>query len=277
MVQENEPGDQPPSSNQNPDEGTPGEGLPNDGLPNDGLIDRLRSGQLSLPLLGGIAAVIVVGIILLVVALGGGGSESTPEDSEHAGLKTPEADVTVEATIDLNRPTATGVGQLETIGAGDRFVIASIGVDAAISYHKVPPSGAMPDPDGPDDIAYYDFSNFEGFGGAPGLGGNGVFSGHVDSGRKACKNGTVPPPCTAVLWDLEKLKKGDIIEVRINGATHKYAVTSNEPVSESGNFDPIVRSTQTESITIISCNGDFNRTTGRYDDRQVVTAEKVPA
>jgi LPXTG-site transpeptidase (sortase) family protein len=168
---------------------------------------------------------------------------------------------------------------LTSIGPADRFVVPKFGIDAPLTYRRVeaegPHSGEMPNPEGPDDVAYYDFSAFEGLGGGPGLGGNAVFAGHVDSGHKACKNGRVPPPCTAVLWDISEVKPGDVVEIHVSGTVHKYAVKSNTPVSAKSDFSPIVASTATESITVITCGGDFNRATGEYDDRQVVTAERV--
>jgi len=254
---------------------------PRDDSPLTALVAKLRSGQLPLPLLGAGAAVIVIGVILAAVALGGGSSSEgeEPDDPFHAGLLTPDIQPTPEATIDLNRPTATAIGHLNEVGAGDRLVIPKIGVDAHLVYYKVKRTedgrGVMPDPQTPDEIAYYDFSDFPGMGGGPGLGGNAIFSGHVDSGRKACKNGTVPPPCTAVLWDMRDLRPGDIIEVHLSGKVYKYAVTSNQPVPEDSNFDPIFASTAKESLTLITCAGNFNRSTGRYTDRQVVTAEIV--
>jgi hypothetical protein len=266
MVQDNEPGAPPPNpvENQNPIKT---------------FIDSIRNGQLSLPLIGGIAAVVVVGIILVVVALGGGGGEGSSDDSgpqaDFAGLKT--AQPTPEATIDLARPTAAA-GHLENVGASDRLVIKRFNIDAPLTYRKVPANGVMPNPDGPDDVAYYDFSGFENLGGAPGLGGNAVFAGHVDSGSKPCKNGSVPPPCTAVLWDLNDIRVGDEIEVHVDGKVFTYKVTSNQPVSASANdgtWDRIVTSTAKESLTIITCGGDFNRATREYTNRQVVTAERV--
>jgi LPXTG-site transpeptidase (sortase) family protein len=266
MVQDNEPGDQPPNPTDTQN-------------PLKALIESVKTGQLSMPLIGGIAAVIVVGIILLVVALGGGGGEGSNNgdsaDADHGGLQT--AQPTPEATIDLARPTATA-GHLTSVGPQDRLVIKAFNIDAPLTYRKVPPNGVMPNPDGPDDIAYYDFSDFENLGGAPGKGGNSVFAGHVDSGSKACKNGTVPPPCAAVLWDLNDIKVGDVIEVQVSGETFQYKVTSNQPVSASlndGTWDRIVTSTATESITIITCGGDFNRQTREYTNRQVVTAERI--
>jgi LPXTG-site transpeptidase (sortase) family protein len=235
-----------------------------------------------LPLVGGIAAVVVVGVILVVLALGGGGDGENPTadratpEGDFAGLLTDQP--TPEATIDLARPTATA-GHLTAVGPQDRLVIKKFNVNAPLTYRQVPPNGVMPNPDGPDDIAYYDFSNFENLGGGPGLGGNAVFAGHVDSGTKACKNGTVPPPCQAVLWDLNDLLVGDEIEIQVSGQVIRYKVTSNQPVPATlndGTWDRIVSSTAQESLTIITCGGDFNRETREYTNRQVVTAERIP-
>jgi LPXTG-site transpeptidase (sortase) family protein len=231
-------------------------------------------------IIGGLVAVVVIGIVLVVVAMGGGsdnkgsgnGADTQPL---HAGLKTEADQPTPEATIDLTRPTPTAIvdQNITSVGAGDRFVISKFGVNAPLSYKVVGPDGQMPNPDGPDDVAYYNFSAWPGKGGAPGKGGNAVFAGHVDSGSKACKGGTKPPPCEAVLWDLNQLKVGDEIEVQLSGVSYKYSVTSNQPVSaNNAPWDTIVGTTANESITIITCGGDFNRDTHEYNNRQVVTA-----
>jgi LPXTG-site transpeptidase (sortase) family protein len=236
-------------------------------------------------IIGGLLAVIVIGIILVVVAKGGGGSKNNngggsnggDDANLHAGLKTEADQPTPEATIDLTRPTPTAIvdQNITSVGAGDRFVISKFGVNAPLSYKVVGPDGQMPNPDGPDDVAYYNFSAWPGKGGAPGKGGNAVFAGHVDSGAKACHNGTKPPPCEAVLWDLNQLKVGDEIEIQLSGVSYKYSVTSNQPVSaNNAPWDSIVGSTAQESITIITCGGDFNRDTHEYNNRQVVTATK---
>jgi LPXTG-site transpeptidase (sortase) family protein len=255
---------------------------PKNDNPLQALIEQVRSGQLPLPLLGGIAAVVVVGIILVVVALGSGGgddnggSTATRPTAESGGLQTSRP--TPAATIDLARPTAQPAGHWTDVGPDFKFVISKFGIEAPLTYRKVPPTGVMPNPEGPDDVAYYDFSDFEHFGGAPGLGGNSIFAGHVDSGSKACQNGTVPPPCEAVLWDLNLLDVGDIIEIHANGEVYQYEVQTNEPVSASlgdGTWDQIVSSTEEETLTIITCGGDFNRETHEYNNRQVVTATRV--
>jgi LPXTG-site transpeptidase (sortase) family protein len=110
------------------------------------------------------------------------------------------------------------------------------------------------------------------------MGGNAVFAGHVDSGFKPCHNGTVKPPCEAVLWDLNKLANGDEIDVTVSGVTYQYSVASNQPVSdEGGDWASILASTPQEQITIITCGGDFNPQTHNYDKRQVVTAVRLPS
>jgi len=234
-------------------------------------------------IIGALLAVVVIGIIVAVIALGGGGSSKkgggNGGDTEplHAGLKTDADQPTPEATIDLTRPTPTAIvdQNLTAVAPGDRFIISKFGVNAPLSYKVVGPDGQMPNPDGPDDVAYYNFSAWPGKGGAPGKGGNAVFAGHVDSGSKACKGGTKPPPCEAVLWDLNQLKVGDEIEIQLSGVSYKYSVTSNQPVSaNNAPWDTIVGSTAQESITIITCGGDFNRDTHEYNNRQVVTASK---
>jgi LPXTG-site transpeptidase (sortase) family protein len=232
-------------------------------------------------LLGAAAVVLAFGMLLVVACGGGGGSGDGEVDGEptveggSGGLADDTPQPTVEATIALDRP-AGQAEHLTSVGPNDRLVIPKLGVNATLSYKKVGPDGAMPDPNGPDDVAYYDFSNFPGLGGAPGKGGNAVFSGHVDYGRGPCKNGTVPPPCTAVFWDLKDLRMGDEIEVHVGGTVHRYRVTGNQPVNAAtADWNKLVGSTAQESITMITCGGDFDRNTREYNNRQVVTAVRI--
>lgn len=237
-----------------------------------------------LPVIGGAAALVVIAIIIVGVALSSGGGDdnttgvtggsggivaqrSPTPTAVHGGLQT--AQPTPQATADLTQPTAVA----ENLNAIDgRFRIPKFNVDAPLTYRAVGTDGIMPNPEGPDDVAYYDFSAWPGKGGRPGAG-NPVFAGHVDSGREPCDNGTEPPPCTAVLWDLNNLALGDEIHLVVDGTLYKYAVTSNEPVdAASGPWDQIVSATAEPSLTIITCGGDFNRETGEYDKRQVVKA-----
>jgi len=252
MVQENRPGD-------------PGPGNP--------ASERRR---FPLPLIGALGGAAAMGLILVLVTLSGGGGDDSPRsDGEHAGLAD-DVEPTAEATIDLARATVVANNNPTSVSADDRLVIPKFGVNAPLTLKTVGLDGVMPNPDGPDDSAFYDFSAWPGKGGAPGKGGNAIFSGHVDSGRVACKNGSVPPPCQAVFWDINGLRIGDEIEVHLSGTVHKYRVTSNQPIHAStGPWDQIVSSTAQESITLITCGGDFNRETREYNNRQVVTAVRI--
>lgn len=246
----------------------------------------LLAAKRRLPLLGGIAAAAVVGVIVAVVAFASGSENGDPAEQavasptavagESGGLAADVSRPTEGPPLDLNRETTDENLNMTSVGPDDRFIIPKIGVDAPLTYRSVGLDGVMPNPEGPDDVAYYDFSAWPGKGGAPGIGGNALFAGHVDSGSKPCNNGTVPPPCQAVLWDLTNLKVGDEIQVRVNGETYTYSVVSNQPVdAATGPWDEIVTATAKESITIITCAGNFNRETRSYSDRQVLVAERI--
>jgi LPXTG-site transpeptidase (sortase) family protein len=236
----------------------------------------------AVPLLGA-AAVLLVVVGIVAIALGSGNGEDGSRAGaqptaigEGGGLATTLP--TPEATMDPDRETTVidRNPEIPIPQEGDRLVIAKFGIDAPLSYKVVGPDGVMPNPNGPDDVAFYDFSGFEGLGGFPGQGGNVVFSGHVDSGRVACRNGTVPPPCQAVFWDISNMRVGDEVEVIVSGVSHRYRVTSNQALhAVNTDWSKVVASTREESITLITCGGDFNRTTGEYSHRQVVVGVKV--
>jgi LPXTG-site transpeptidase (sortase) family protein len=222
--------------------------------------------------LGGLVLVLlIVGVVALSTR--GGKKETQPPPFAEADFPT----ATPEPTPEPPPPPPPAVFQdpnLTEIPADSRIIINKIGVNAPLVLKTVGLNGVMPDPDNPDDIAYYNFSAHPGFGGGPGRGGNSVFAGHVDSGYKPCKNGTVKAPCIAVLYSLKNLKAGDEIEIRVAGQSYMYQVASNEAVdAHSGAWDKIVASTPQESVTIITCAGTFKA--GEYNNRQVVTAVRV--
>jgi LPXTG-site transpeptidase (sortase) family protein len=174
-------------------------------------------------------------------------------------------------------PTATPV--VPGTGPADRIVIPDARVNAPITLKQVPPGGgALPSPNGPDDVVFYDFQAFPGLGGYPGSGARIVMSGHVDYGGGRCKNGTVPPPCTAVFWDLTDLQNGDFIELHLTDGVHRYRVTDSDNIgpNEQAKWDEVWKATPQETIALITCGGDFNRQTREYDSRHVVYGERIP-
>lgn len=156
-------------------------------------------------------------------------------------------------------PTPTGVPPSEAPVA--RLVIPKIGVDAPVQVKGVDPDGVMQAPDGPWNVAWYDFSS------KPGFGGNVVFSGHVDYRN-------VGP---AVFWDLGDLQQDDVVEVRLeDGTVYRYRVVAKETFdASSAPIDRIVGPTPVESVTIITCAGTFDASTRQYDRRLVVRAERI--
>jgi sortase (surface protein transpeptidase) len=251
--------------------------------PEEQLPDQAGNGSEAPPLTrrplavaGAFGAVVIVGIILVAVALGGGGGNDDGKRSGGSANAGIAEQATPQATIDLARPTAAPTGNLNVPSIEGRMLIPKIGVDAPLSYKVVGTDGLPPNPNGPDDIAYYDLTAWPGKGGAPGIGGNAVFAGHVDWGAQhgvGCKNNTVRPPCQAVLWDLGKLAVGDEIRVNANGGSYRYRVTANDVVNATtAPWEEIYASTAKETLTLITCTGVF---TGEYDKRVVVTAERV--
>jgi LPXTG-site transpeptidase (sortase) family protein len=148
---------------------------------------------------------------------------------------------------------------------GDRIIIPKIGVDAPFSYKVVPGSGQMPNPNGPDDVAYYDFGAWPGMGGLPGVGGNVVVAGHVDYINYG----------PAVFWDLNTLTVGDRVQIRLkDGTLIEYAIEFNKNIEAAdADWTAIVAGTADESITLITCGGEFSA--GHYTSRQILWGRRV--
>ncbi len=144
-----------------------------------------------------------------------------------------------------------------------RIVIPAIGVNAPVVVKSIDPDGVMQAPDTPTDVAWYDFTSL------PGSGGNIVLAGHVDFA------GVGP----AVFWDLWRLGMGDIIQLHVvDGSVVVYQVVSTETVVEAhAPVEQIVGPTPDEVVTLITCAGNYNPVTGRYDQRLIVRAERRPA
>jgi LPXTG-site transpeptidase (sortase) family protein len=221
-----------------------------------------------------VVALVAVGVALAMSG-GGNGTEtaavptSTPRPSPSPSpvpSSTPVPSPTIPPVVPGNNPD-------------DRLVIEKANVDAPITLKAVPANGGpLPSPNGADDVVYYDFAGFPGLGGYPGAGGTIVISGHVDYGIGYCHNGTLPPPCTAVFWDLSKLENGDIIEIHLSNGVHRYKVTGSDNIGadDQEKWNDVWKSAEgTERVVLITCGGDFNRDTHEYDKRHVVYAELI--
>lgn len=177
-------------------------------------------------------------------------TESTGDPTSPAGAGSPPT------AIRTPTPASSGVPIA-------RIVIPAIGVNAPVVVKSIDPEGVMQAPDTPSDVAWYDFTEL------PGGGGNIVLAGHVDFA------GVGP----AVFWDLWRLEPGDIVQLHlVDGSIALYRVISSEIVEEAtAPVDQIVGPTPAEVVTLITCAGNYNPATGRYDQRLIVRAERVPS
>lgn len=117
-------------------------------------------------------------------------------------------------------------------------------------------NGYMDLPDSPHAVAWYDFTS------KPGMGGNAVFSAHVDYIDYG----------PAVFWNLGKVRPGDGVFVRLrDGALIRYVVTSAQVIPlEALDVAAAIAPTEQESITLITCTGQF--AAGNYSHRVIVHA-----
>ena len=160
----------------------------------------------------------------------------------------------------IDRPDRGSAGfapielQIDTIGLNGPIEIGTI-VD-----------GVMQDPSGPWVVAWYDQL------GKVAAGDNVVMSGHVDYW-------SVGP---AIFWDVPDLGPGDVIRViGEDDQVMEYAVEWSRMFDVATELTPeviqteIVGDTGQESLTLITCGGEFDPATGQYLQRWIVRANQV--
>ena len=156
-----------------------------------------------------------------------------------------------------------------------RIRIPKLGIDAGVSPRYVDGS-VMPTPDGPENVAWYDMSEFPGLGGAPGAGGNAIFGAHVDFNNQvhyADRHFQGP----AIFYSLDHLGPGDVIEIEYQGETLTYQVSWVEQLdAASADWSSIWSGdVATDAITLFTCGGTFDPDAHAYSHRFVVRAERV--
>jgi LPXTG-site transpeptidase (sortase) family protein len=127
--------------------------------------------------------------------------------------------------------------------------------------------GAMGIPVADCDVVRENFSAFPGYGGYPGSGGTTVLAGHVD----------YHPHYEAVFWNLRQVQPATEIDyVNKDGKTIKYSVDWAQAITDP-NYDwaSLAKSSTTESLVLITCDGTFNPDTHEYDRRFVAHATKI--
>lgn len=166
---------------------------------------------------------------------------------------------------DTPRPTATppptATPEPTPYGGGRpvSLSVPAIGVEKAnVVLVGLEPNGAMEAPAGWWDVGWYKY------GPLPGMPGNSVMSGHVDSDHDD----------QAIFRNLQRVKRGDRIIVGMaDGSSRQFIVQSTEiyPFDRSP-IDRIFGADNVPRLNLITCEGNFNRSTKNYDRRLVVYA-----
>lgn len=203
----------------------------------------------------GLAALAAAGVLIVMIATGilDTSSNAAPPDATPFGTPL-DFDHTPQPTEVLPTPSEAAI---------TRLVIEKFGIDAPVQVKGVDENNIMVSPDGPVNVAWYDFS------GKPGHGSNAVFSGHVDYIDYG----------PAVFWHLTDLVAGDRIDVHLeDGTVYSYEVEGLQIYSSAPTQDElrdIVGPATSDVITLITCSGDFNPASGQYDQRAVVRAKRI--
>jgi LPXTG-site transpeptidase (sortase) family protein len=212
------------------------------------------------------ALVFLTAAIVLAVACGGGDKKAS-DASAPGNVATPQVfeatltPATPEAEAAAATPAAPEFPAPKDDARLARLIISTAKIDAPFQVKGRTPRGDMENPDGKDNVAWYDFT------GRPGFGSNAVLSGHVDwyTGEKG------------VFWHLRDLKEGDEVVVKLSdGMELKYKVVHNDVYkTEQAPVEEILGPTAKDSITMITCDGTFDRRSQDYSNRRVVRAERV--
>jgi LPXTG-site transpeptidase (sortase) family protein len=173
--------------------------------------------------------------------------------------------------------TESGLARAEPGGPPTRFVVRrgadspiegfghadghATGIDAPVTVKGVDPNGSMQNPNGPEDVVWYDFTA------RPGQGGNAVFSGHLDYHDYG----------PAVFARLREVAAGDLVEVRLeDGTVQRYVVTMSVLYpADSAPSQEIVGPTGREMVTLVTCGGTWQGRPQGYSHRLVVRADHL--
>ena len=218
-------------------------------------------------LLGALAFFVGLGLIAVAgLSTFSGGSEPDIElrDLGEVPIVIRSETPTSAPASDTETPSPTPVPEPPLNAGGYTMIIDKLGVNAQVDTYGLDPNAVPVVPTGPgaaDVVAWYNFSA------EPGTGSNAVFAGHV----------TWFGP--GVFFSLTSVTNGD--EIRLVGPDGTQLTYVVSDVFQVDAYDPeslqVMRATDEDVITIITCDGDFVDTGdpvygGEYPFRLVVRA-----
>lgn len=188
---------------------------------------------------------------------------------EKEGSERAVAEVAVEdeeEELEEVKPTETEIQEYMVAPDRPRYLtIEKLGVhNARILSMGVNATGELATPNNIFDVGWYESS------GKPGHGGTMVIDGH---------NGG--PHVHGVFKDLPNLVSGDVIKIeRGDGEIYNYRVVENKSVSlsDSNNYMSVATKSPepgVESVTLISCTGEWSQSQKTYLSRQFTRATLI--
>lgn len=211
----------------------------------------------------------VVGLLFLIffirVVTFEAGYYSEKEGSERAVVET-ETEEEEEEELVEEEPTEQEVREYTVAADRPRYLtVEKLGIrNARILPMGVNNKGELDTPRNIYDVGWYDGS------GKPGQGGTMIIDGH---------NGG--PHVLGVFKNLPNLVEGDVIKVeRGDGTIFRYLVVENKSVLLSEADEYMVTAAKSpeigkESVTLISCTGEWSQQQGTYLSRQFARAVLV--
>lgn len=211
--------------------------------------------------LAALAIALAMGLVALGIAAGGHG----PDQGQ--GQAAPSAAAPAPAPVPP-APAASAAPAVVALTAPERgdlhpteVRLPTLDVRSTLVDLDVGPDGSLTPPADPDRAGWYVR------GAVPGLPGPTVIAGHVDSQAGP-----------AVFYRLDELGPGDRVEVtRSDGQVFAYRVSTVE-THPKADFptDRVYGPTPGPELRLITCGGEFDRSSRHYTDNVIVTAIPVP-
>jgi hypothetical protein len=154
-------------------------------------------------------------------------------------------------------PRFRAVRTYRGVAAPVRLRIPAVGLDTRLERVGLAQDGTIAAPNG------WHLAGWYARGPRPGQAGPAVIVGHVDS-----RSGP------AVFFRLTDLRRGDAVYVdRADGSTARFTVTTRARVPKD-RFpgDVVYAPTLEASLHLLTCGGDFDTSTGHYQDNVIVSA-----